>query len=94
MDRLILVVPLDTEQIKASQYLMNMEGLCTCGRLLHRSDAKLILGNVGPSDSVDPKRRNTVTLAAYCYHCASHINEAMKRCKNGALGRSEAELRG
>lgn len=94
--RLIIPVPLIDDQIKASKFLMTMAGLCTCGRLLHATDAKFILGNIGPSDSPDPKRRNVLLMAAYCYDCFSRINASMKSCKAAAYkqNRSDAELRG
>lgn len=80
--RLILIGTLATEQAKATNQLMDSEGVCTCGRFLKRTDAKLCLGQINTADFADPRMRNTLVIAAYCYDCASRINDLLKYLKD------------
>lgn len=80
-NRLSIVVPLHPDQYEpASKFLMDGEGFCTCGKLLKQTSPKYLLCNMISSYAKDPKSRNTLIIAAYCYGCCQAINDTMKRC--------------
>ena len=82
MNRLLIVVPLHQDQFEpAKKFLMDGEGLCTCGRVLTAQSSKFLLGQINSSYSIDPKARNTMVIAAYCFGCCQAINDTMRRLK-------------
>jgi hypothetical protein len=69
----VIATPIEVHQVVLS--LMNTTGACACGRVMRNViDPKFILINAMPSNS-------KMIIAAYCKHCASHINAAIKRCR-------------
>lgn len=79
--RLVLTVPLAREQAHAVQHLMDQEGLCKCGRFLKSTDAKLCLSQINTAYFPTPKYQNTIVISAFCYGCASKINDVLKFLK-------------
>lgn len=79
--RLVCTVALGTEQSLATKYLMDAEGLCTCGRFLKKTDAKLCLGQINTDYFSDKKYKNTLVIAAYCFDCSNRINDVLKYLK-------------
>lgn len=96
LTRLTKLAMVSKEVSEAVTWLMNHDGLCTCGRWLAGMDSKFILANIGPHDSHEPKRRDMAVIAAYCFDCYNNINDALKRCKDACYKqkRPESELRG
>lgn len=89
--RLICKVPLSSEQPQAIKYLMDSEGLCTCGRFLKSTDAKLCLAQVNTAYFADPKGRNLLLIAAYCFDCAQKINNTLMYIRR--LAKPDADQR-
>lgn len=79
--RLLRVEALAKDQKLAANSLMNSEGLCTCGRFLQKTDRKFVIGQVNTNLFADPKGRNLLVMAAYCYDCATAINGLLKWLK-------------
>lgn len=80
--RLVLTVPQNKEQITAVSFLMDAEGLCKCGRFLKRTDGKLCLAQINTKYFADPRGQNLLVIAAYCFGCATKINETLKSLEN------------
>lgn len=69
----MIATPIEVHQVVLS--LMNSTGACVCGRVMRNIlDPKFILINAMPSQA-------KMIIAAYCQHCAVHINAALKRCR-------------
>jgi len=81
-DRLILIVPTVSNQSAAISHLLDKDGLCTCGRYLKRTDGKFALAQIHTQEFPDPKFRNTMTIAMYCWECSNLINNTLKSLKN------------
>ena len=62
-------MPLAVRQV--CNYLMDQEGLCTCGRVMKRLDPKLFLATGIPS-------KDRLAVGVYCILCASSINDRVK----------------
>lgn len=85
LDRLIIKVPLAEDQKKVLNYLINAEGLCTCGRPLKSTDAKFILCVANSSYARDDNAKDTLVMGAYCYGCSAAINQGLKALKGSAI---------
>ena len=59
-------IPIDVRQV--CNFLMDQEGLCTCGRILKKLDPKLFLATGIPS-------KDRLAVGVYCFACASAIND-------------------
>jgi hypothetical protein len=90
--RLVLKVPLAQDQKQAVKYLMDAEGLCVCGRFLKPTDGKFCLGQVNTHYFPDPKGKNLLIVAAYCFACANRINDVLKSLR-GILATPEPDRR-
>lgn len=71
MQRLAIKTALPIEVQQICNTLMDMEGLCTCGRIMRRLDAKLILMTAVPS-------KGQILVGAYCLPCSGQINRTLK----------------
>lgn len=71
MKRLAVKIPLPSEAQQISNYLLNGEGTCTCGRVLRNIDAKLILMTAIPT-------RGLLLAGAYCLNCSNMINKTLE----------------
>lgn len=75
MNRLVGEVhtPIEVDQI--ARFLFDGEGTCTCGRVLKKLDAKLILATVLPT-------QHKMLIGAYCLMCSQRINMTLKQLRN------------
>lgn len=79
--RLSIVTILSKDQASSTKHLMDREGLCTCGKFLKRTDAKLCLANISTDYCSNPALRNTILIAAYCVTCATLIDNTLRSLK-------------
>lgn len=75
MNRLAICVPLPMEAQQIADALIDAEGTCTCGKIMQRIEAKLVLMTAAPS-------QNKMIAAAYCLPCAAQINKTLKALRN------------
>lgn len=80
--RLVRIEALAKDQKLAANHLVNAEGLCACGRFLKKTDAKFLLGQVNSNLFPDPRGRNSLVIAGYCYECFTIINATLKLINN------------
>jgi hypothetical protein len=63
-----LRLPLEMQQL--GNQMLDAEGFCACGRLIHRLEGKFLLAAVMPS-------KEMTTLAAYCQPCSQVIQRCL-----------------
>lgn len=63
-----LKLPLEMQQL--GNQMLDMEGLCVCGRVITRWEGKFLLAPVMPSKEI-------TILAAYCQPCSQVINRTL-----------------
>ena len=71
MKRLATIMPMNQELRQICLFLMDQEGLCTCGRVLRKLDPKLFLATGIPS-------KDKLAVGVYCFNCAASINDRVK----------------
>lgn len=86
--RLILAVPLSSEQAQVTKHLMDIKGTCACGRILKGLDPKFVLGQINSTYAGVPDAKNTLVIAVYCHSCFLKINGLFKDLKNSFLRQS------
>lgn len=73
-ERLAFKTRLSPEIQQLGSQMLDMEGFCTCGRLIGRWEGKFLLAAVMPS-------KEMTTLAAYCQPCSQVINATLIRLR-------------
>ena len=71
MKRLATHMPMPTDVKHVSNFLMDTEGVCTCGLILRRVDPKLFLATGVPS-------KNRLAVGVYCMRCASALDYRLR----------------
>lgn len=75
MQRLAVKIPIPLVAKQVADHLMDSEGTCTCGRIMRKLDAKLVMMTAVPS-------KNALLAAAYCLPCSGIINRALASLKS------------
>lgn len=86
MTRLITVEALSQSQITRLRHLRNTDGHCTCGRALGALSAKFIFCNAVTENPHNRASHESLIMGAYCFSCATEINNVLKRLKGSAYG--------
>lgn len=72
------MVTITLEQQRTVEDLYLADGYCSCGRLVRRQDAKLVMSQINSSWSTLPAVRNTMAIGIYCSRCAELIDVCLK----------------
>ena len=82
MKRLATHMPMPIDVRQVCNYLMDQEGLCTCGRVMRRLDPKLFLATGVPS-------KDRLAVGVYCFNCAAAINDRVKALRKVMYSNTE-----
>jgi hypothetical protein len=75
MNRLAVKISLPIVVQQICNSIIDSEGTCTCGRVMRRLDAKLVMMTAVPS-------QGQMVAAAYCLPCSTVINNALRGLRN------------